>query len=47
MFKVTKSVPTLSEHAKLEYVKVSVGVVDSYNMSDASAGNWIHSYENS
>jgi hypothetical protein len=46
MFRVTKSLEVLSEHAKLEFIRVSSR--SNYTISTNSIlGNWIHAHENS
>jgi replication factor C subunit 2/4 len=55
MFKVTKSIDSLSEHAKLEFIKVrlvrTLNQVQTPNhfelAADASTGNWLHTYAHS
>jgi replication factor C subunit 2/4 len=55
MFRVTKTVDTLSEHSKLEFIKVSRYQPRRWKRcrnelglmtDDGNIGNWIHAYEN-
>lgn len=42
MFKVTKTIDTLSEHAKLEFIKVSIPFESTWCLLTGLIGDWLH-----
>jgi hypothetical protein len=46
MFRVTKTMDMLSEHAKLEYIRVRLYLVLA-DQANSIAGDWIHTYADS
>jgi len=44
MFRVTKSIDTLSEHAKLEFIKVWQAQISRLVHANSSTGDWLHPY---
>lgn len=46
MFRVTKTIDTLSEHAKLEFIRVSLDQLEKKSklLTAFCSGNWVHTY---